>query len=318
MGLGLVAGLTAGANLIGGILGGKARKKAALQQNEYAYQVFQNDFNRNEVARAADMAEAQALTASDEARMREAWAEATGYDLEALRDEALRSGFNPLTILQATGAANYARTPAPVLTTPFVPRSIPLEGDYVLQASQGVAQTAGYVGDAISGAAQTFLSGYQAAESLKLEREGLALEREIEQRRAEQTLGLTRTASAAPVRQVVGTPFFDWGDDWPELLSAGMQGPEAPVAVQTMAGWHYINPAAARRLSLKSGDWLTAGDVSELLGDAVGETRNAGEAVFGGNSPYWSFGASDLPPGQLPPAPVPQPELTWWNLLNGP
>lgn len=51
----------------------------------------------------------------DERRMRAAEKRSYGYKLGKLRAEAERYGFNPLTVLQETGAANYARRPLPVV-----------------------------------------------------------------------------------------------------------------------------------------------------------------------------------------------------------
>lgn len=71
MPLGLIL---AGASALGSLLSGKSKQRAARREN-----------------------------AEYEARLRAA----TGYDFTKLRDQAISAGFNPLTVLQATGGAGY-------------------------------------------------------------------------------------------------------------------------------------------------------------------------------------------------------------------
>nr|QJB21355.1 MAG: hypothetical protein [Microvirus sp.] len=72
----------------------------------------------------ADQARAIEYARSDEARMVAAHKEAVGYDLGKLVADAKAAGFNPLTVLGATGGANYAREAAPVVTTPFIAKEL--------------------------------------------------------------------------------------------------------------------------------------------------------------------------------------------------
>lgn len=89
-----------------------------------------NDAYRDRDQMAADaLAEADQRRAieyaqSDEARMVAAHKEAVGYDLGRLVSDAQAAGFNPLTVLGATGGAAYAREAAPVVSTPFLAKQL--------------------------------------------------------------------------------------------------------------------------------------------------------------------------------------------------
>lgn len=134
----------------------------------------------------ADQQRAIQYARSDEARMVAAHRDAVGYDFGRLVKEAKEAGFNPLTALAATGAANYARTPAPVIATPFLERvkvgsqlvgsnlvgssfaarpQIDSAGAYlggsagVQNAAQQKVAASGYFGDVISGLGNAY-TGY--------------------------------------------------------------------------------------------------------------------------------------------------------------
>lgn len=73
--------------------------------------------------------------------------QATGLDLQKLRDEAISAGFNPLTVLAATGGGGYQR-----VLSPFgdVASMMVRRAELVGQMSGSVIETAGYLGEAIS------------------------------------------------------------------------------------------------------------------------------------------------------------------------
>lgn len=145
-----LAAVAAGGQLAGGLLGGKARSdaaKKALQQTRIVTDEAVRGVEQDNVQLAA-------LRADDEARLKAA----TGYDLKKLRDQAIGAGFNPLTVLQATGGVGYDGRGA-VLQTPFESRADAFmqRAQLVSAAAQGVASTAGYVGDALASAASAFV-----------------------------------------------------------------------------------------------------------------------------------------------------------------
>ena len=147
---------------------------------------------------AADQARAIEYARSDEARSVAAHREAVGYDLGRLVSDAQASGLNPLTVLAATGAANYARTAAPVISTPFIGRQ--MVGSEVARSSavgsqlvgrpmidragiytgaSGVVQaarsdkmaSAGYIGDVIAGAGEAYIGYSQEQARLAADRD---------------------------------------------------------------------------------------------------------------------------------------------------
>lgn len=151
-----------GASVVGDILGGNSRAERA---NSVA--------RRLKELRERDQAEALRLAREDEARMAENHAKAVGYDLARLREEATAAGFNPLTVLQMTGAANYANTAPPVVTSPFISRV-----DAVMPAQMAKIDNAGYFGDAISRAGSGFIGISQESARLAADREIAAAMRE--------------------------------------------------------------------------------------------------------------------------------------------
>lgn len=130
---------------IGGLFGGRKKKKAAKQ---LAAKIDASIASAVEQV-GADQDMAKAIRADDEARLKAA----TGYDLAKLRDQAEAAGFNPLTVLEATGGAGYDGRGA-VLTTPFVydKAGVMMHGaDLQAGVGQAVVDRSGYVGDVIAG-----------------------------------------------------------------------------------------------------------------------------------------------------------------------
>lgn len=148
----------AGIQAIGGIFGGRARKKAAKREAA-RLEALQREVSSTADAgiRTLDQDQARAISyrADDEQRLREA----TGFDFVKLVGDAEKAGFNPLTVLNATGGAGYDGRGA-VMTTPFIGKADGffqkaglLSGGMgaIGNAGQAVVQSSGYFGDAISG-----------------------------------------------------------------------------------------------------------------------------------------------------------------------
>ncbi|QXP08679.1 MAG: hypothetical protein [Arizlama microvirus] len=138
-----------GLQLVGGLFSGKAKKKAAEKLKKTTDSAAWDAIN----AQYRDIERIAEQTRFDEARLQAA----SGYDLTKLRDDAEKAGFNPLTVLAATGGAGYDGRGA-ILTTPFLSSADAYWNKANLQASVGGAlvDTAGYLGDAISAAGSAF------------------------------------------------------------------------------------------------------------------------------------------------------------------
>lgn len=141
----------AGANLLGGLIGGGRRDKRAMRQ------LGEIQDAADDVVRAAEADQVRAVeyARQDEARLKAA----TGYDFVKLRDDAQKAGFNPLTVLGATGGAGYDGRGA-VVMSPFISMAdaARVRVDARLGAMGTVVETAGYAGDAIANAGAAFVS----------------------------------------------------------------------------------------------------------------------------------------------------------------
>ncbi|QXP08685.1 MAG: hypothetical protein [Arizlama microvirus] len=146
------------ASFAGGLFGGKKRKKSADKM--YHETAKYSDQGIAELAN--DQARALALREGDEARLRAG----TGIDLAKLKSDARASGFNPLTVLAATGGVGYEGRGA-VLTSPFIGRADGYfqKASLMSGAGQAVVDNAGYFGDALAGlGGGLFDMGSQAAQ----------------------------------------------------------------------------------------------------------------------------------------------------------
>lgn len=209
----LIAG---GLQLAGGLFGGSSRKKAAEEVFDAVKQKLKDS------TASADFAISQ--ISADRAAAAEYDAAHSGYDLAKLRDEAQAAGFNPLTVLAATGGQGYSRG---LISSPFISmsdamfRKADLEASHAnsLQggAGQATVDTAGYLGDAIAAAGNAYFG--QANEMARdlTERQKIAA--------MASPVGFGTTAFGSPVRGItaspskvtVGTPFttfFEKASDW--------------------------------------------------------------------------------------------------------
>lgn len=154
-----------------------------------------------------------------------------GIDFKKLRDDASAAGFNPLTALQATGAAGYDR---PSMSSPFGGGTI-------------ASAMASPVGSALSAFSGAYFDQLNERNRLKLSRDSLDFEQRSAERQAFGSV-VTRSSSKAtglaPTAISVVSP---WGD--PMSLSADQ----------------------AARLGVKSGDRLMAGEMAEVIGEIPGE-----------------------------------------------
>lgn len=216
----LIAGGIAG---LGSLLSGSSQNKAAKnqQRNVDALSLYAIDQAKRDQAKALELA------AADEARLKAA----TGYDLVKLREDAMKGGFNPLTVLQATGGAGYDGRGA-VVMSPFMP----IAGDYWNRAnlyaggSAAIINSAGYIGDAIGSAGSAFFNQANQQASLDLEAARVSLARdELAMMAQPFGGGFVRQTTSSPNSQATSSPFFpgsiskmgslakDWWNIVPEI-----------------------------------------------------------------------------------------------------
>lgn len=273
---------------LGGLFGGMSRNNAARKltnrvvgEATQRIQLASQDHDINAAAAAADQARAIDYRASDEARMKAA----TGYDFQKLRADAEAAGFNPLTVLQATGGMGYDGRGA-ILTTPFIatPQRRLADYDNTAELLAGVGQTqvqtAGYFGDALAGvgAGITGLSEAQAQRDhemrmLQLQMDGVSNARRLG---GGYTTGggyggspmvTSNKVTASPVETYTG---FSWGGvkDWfGNVLTGGRPERKDPQA--NISGTMTIeNPLFGGRVYVGGSDGDVMG-VSELVAVAV-------------------------------------------------
>lgn len=296
------------------------------QRRSDAYRDFdqsRNDAYRDRDQMAADaLAQADQLRAieyarSDEARMVAAHREAVGYDLGRLVADAQAAGFNPLTVLGATGGAAYAREAAPVVTTPFVAKQLigstvvgsnrvgstvagsTAIGSRVAErqfaprpmidtagifggASGAVAgaradrvQSAGYIGDTISGLGAAY-TGYSA------EQARLASDRDLAE--AIRNGGSAGRAVGGSARQAGAIMEARTVDARPvgNTPSAGMIGPRLP----SQAGPSANDILFGGRRWAHAPDTSTADDVENVYGDSELVSTGAALAIGGRDIVY--------------------------------
>jgi len=155
VGLALAGALVQGAS---SLIGGRARKNAAKDADRAAYDT--GDLivraTREDQGRAIDYRN------SDQARIDsdfEKYGSGNDLDLKRLRDESIAAGFNPLTVLGATGGAGFTTGSPTVLTTPFIPLADAFRdrANLVAGTANASIETAGYIGDALGDAGRAFM-----------------------------------------------------------------------------------------------------------------------------------------------------------------
>lgn len=290
----------AGISAIGGIFGGKKRDKAASamirEQDDLQNEVRVNA-DAGMVALTQDQARALRYRAEDEARLKAA----TGFDLVKLVADADKAGFNPLTVLNATGGAGYDGRGA-VLTSPFIGRAqgffdkaamIGSMSGSAAQAGQAKVETAGYFGDALAGLGNAFMdiSNQQAQRGHEM-----AMLRTEIAANAPKASGRGSGATFAPVRTITASP-----------VGSNMIGPKPLVKVKTPTGWDSLDPGVAERAGIKEGDTLIAEDYESILGDVWSEVTGTGNVILGKGPFYGNTSAVRPvvgPIGSMPQAPI--------------
>lgn len=290
----LAAGLfQAGGSLLGGLSRNKAAKKLKKSIDttmKRARVEIEADQNRALEYRGYDQADVAALTRADEARLRDA----TGYDFAKLREDAVSAGFNPLTVLQATGGAGYDGRSA-VLSTPFIDRPFMGFSDVTtrqaeLQAGVGgsLVDTAGYFGDSLAAGAAAFFDQRNAEIGFELDR-------------------VRNSIYASDVaRQPMGSPFGSpvvTRDAAPKaapgLEFLGPGNPFEEIHVYDPQRFPFMmNKSWADRNGFKEGDQLAPGDFEIYMGES-------GQAASAATSPgmYDQLLKSPLESGPLNTSP---------------
>lgn len=268
MSLALIAGAAQG---LGSLLGGRKRDKAARNAERG------NIIDRRDAVVMArqDQEEMLRLARDDEARL----LAATGYDFVKLRADAEKAGFNPLTAFQLTGGAGYDGRGA-VIMSPFISKMETFVNmSSAVSGARGTrVGTAGYLGDAISSAGSAFFDQFNEDRAANLDAARLKLARD-ELSMAAAAFGAPTVRQTTGVTQTVATPFG------PSAAAYGPQLPKDVVRLDSMNGEVYIKKGAAERLGLEWGDYLTAGDYTELIGEVAGEIRAGAEIPFS-NGPF--------------------------------
>lgn len=273
----LIAGAIQG---LGGLLGGRSRNKAARQMRRDAItaaddQVAAARADQIRVAqlRASEQARAIEYRNADEARLREA----TGLDLEALRNDAVAAGFNPLTVLNATGGMGYDGRGA-VLTTPFVSTEFIGEQDAFANragifagSGQAVVETSGYFGDALSQGASAFFDQLNAQTAFNLERARNAI--------YERDTINSAAGSAGPFGAQVTTfdaaPKKVRGSALTQAVYDGGIGDNSPVPVVTPSGIKWLDAGAARAARVRAFDTVIGETNEALLGELMSEVETS-------------------------------------------
>lgn len=285
-----------GAQFLGGIFGGRSRNKMAKKvwnkMNELG-QRAEDTATEGVYANRADQARAIEYMRGDEARLRDA----TGYDLKKLRSDAFAAGFNPLTVLEATGGAGYDGRGA-VLTTPFIGEADALfrKADIILgampsigSAGQSRIETAGYFGDALSGLGDSLIG---------LGRDQVQRQHEINMQQLAQVGRTTQRGGSspfgAPARRVTASP---------TVFGPPNPFEEMPVYFPNgnVTG---VSKTAAELRGWKPGHWMTPGDMEDIFGEA-GQAAALDQALPW----YWRYIRGEgrptpfIPSSNAPPAP---------------
>jgi hypothetical protein len=259
----LIAGMAQG---VGGLLGGRSRKKAAKRAEKIARQ------QGEEVAAAnrADQERAIQYRDADQAALR---AEGVGYDFARLRADAQAAGFNPLTILGATGGAGYDRA-STVLSTPFIgtAEAMMARADLITGGATNRISTSGYVGDSVMSAASGYFQQKNADDLMKLDYARLAQERALAGRSPFGAAGVgynagygTGPTTGGIFDQGASTSFWDIAKSWligeREVQSAPLQDIPGFIRIRNGTGDFLVpgsdgDPWGWDEALLVGGSWL--------------------------------------------------------------
>lgn len=207
-------------------------------------------------------------------------AKAQGVDYKKLRDDALAAGFNPLTALMAGGGAGYQREFNPAMSS----------GSFIAEAVQRGVDTYFDMTDAEAAQADADAEAIREHERRK---DLIKFEHDLNRTRGTFGYDLAAQAPFTPSRRVAppaiaggsGIASPDYEPKRPPLNPA-FRDP-LYIRVRDMTGAPIaLDAGIARRLDIKPGDTLMAGDIAEIEGDLLSEPKAAANTVAGDNAAY--------------------------------
>lgn len=271
------AGIVAGAQGVAGIIGGNRQAGSARESRRTADQLAQ-------LAQEAAMLDQQRVIEyrdDDEARLRAA----SGFDFSKLVRDAWEAGFNPLTVLNATGGAGYDGRGA-VLTTPFLGEA---EGawnrvDVFAGMSGGVTSTAGAGWRAAADALGGIRDQMNTEREQAFERERLQLERAA-------LMGQYRPSSGSIAQTANGSPFHN---------APVVSGYALPSPGEYVPGGGFpatLWTSSTQGLGAMLGDALgmTSADANPVTGRRLNETEKRGARLWADYADAISGGILALP-----------------------
>ena len=233
----LAALIAGGSSLLGGLFSNRSKKKAAAQQyeNDLKQAAQQNKYDIEREARQSEMIER-----TEKERFK--W----------LVEGAESAGFNPLTVLGATGGAMGQTANAAGMTAPGKTAPISTMGDSIAQAG---ANFAAYMGDPIAKQTEKLRNELLTKQIDQIDRENLRFGQPV----TRQTSSPVKTRG--PRTGHISGPDNPSTRPWPRVDR---------VLVRSPYGVNFNVPAdVAKRNRWNRGDSLTQGDVAELIGEST-------------------------------------------------
>lgn len=298
------ATLAVGAQFLGGIFGGSKRKKAAAETQRMVIDMADDAVRATE----QDRIRAIQYREMDEERLKKA----TGLRLSRMVREAQAAGFNPLTVLQATGGVGYDRR-GEILQTPFVSIGDAMFNRASLAAGTGQAmvETAGYFGDALGGLGDSLLG--LSAQDAQRKHEERMLQLELQGRTMPRTVGTSSASFVVPTKMTSSpiqesAPVFG---RYPAHRRKGANighGPQySDIEVYAPGGRKMkIDASWARRNGFSPGDRLSPGDWEVYLGESGQGLSVLDSVPVYGSEASGRTGTSGIGWGHLPKDPAQQ------------
>lgn len=306
--------LSAGTSLLGGIISGMSAKKDAKRARSEARKQQQYLI----AATREDQMKSAEHYAKEQARLDAHAAANRGYDLQKLRDDALKAGFNPLTVLEATGAGAYDRA-TDFISSPFIPISAAYSesGRNVMDAYLGTVGASGGIGDAIANAGSAYVGTSLSVAEMRMQQKIFEA-----MNGGAPTQGRPAVPGAPAVKgpwqgatEVAGPP-VSGGATGP--FGSGPQGPNYSKGLPLVGangqhllylreGGHvYVTPATAAALGKKPGDVVSAQDVGDDyttikgavytgLGDIFANWQLGNTSLDRWYKSYWDGKANEIP-----------------------
>lgn len=253
-------------SLIGGLFGGDEfdhrayQKQAGTNYDLWNRQMHQNQRVFDKTTRRRNLEDRKIAFNQDRAQMRQMYRN----QFQWLVDGAQAAGYNPLTVL---GRASTFQGPA--LGQPGIP---PLASSPTPTTRE---KSGGRIGDALAGV------GAAISSMDPIHRESLRLQNELTEARINQ-INSEQLRLGQSVPQVQRTSSQVVGGDVTE--SPNLQGPLLPpqhpsyprvrVNLAGGRGEYYLAGDIAERYKIKQGNTLTAGELTEIVGEVTGEVAN--------------------------------------------